>query len=285
MSLGIPLAIGGVGINDELPTAVSFLNLENKISNGSVSVSITWGNPTSNFGGTVIVKKEGSAPTKFTDGTIVYDGTGTTYIDENVVIDTQYYYRAYTYNSRRQIQTLSVTKNITPKNVIYISELPNESVIKDFYNTDSSNMYFGINFIKIKGTTVIGQELFDDYPNDSNASLNYDKALNYIKNTIHFESEVNANYITTKRLANMNDTNYKPFNTESGRIKTCNNTVYTYWLNDIYSSSDAYAVDGYGNITHRTKTSSQHYLPAIVYNSFAKVNSTPDKDGYYSVKY
>ena len=76
MSIGLPLTLGGVGINEDLPAAVSYLNLTNQVVDGKAQVEVTWGNPASNFGGVAIVRKEGSAPAHFTDGVRVYDGTG-----------------------------------------------------------------------------------------------------------------------------------------------------------------------------------------------------------------
>ena len=99
-------------VNDNLPAAVSYLNLTNQVVGGKAQVEVTWGNPTEHFAGVAIVRKEGGAPASYMDGLLVYDGTGTSYIDENVVMKTNYFYRAYTYNARRQLQTLSVLKNI-----------------------------------------------------------------------------------------------------------------------------------------------------------------------------
>ena len=74
-------------INDELPDAVTNFRLENKNS-VAIGVQMTWSLPTENCSGVAIIRKENSAPVSFTDGVMVYDGTGTSFVDTDVVENT-----------------------------------------------------------------------------------------------------------------------------------------------------------------------------------------------------
>jgi len=62
------------------------------------TVQITW---TKNFVAdtTLIRRKPDSYPTSITDGDFVYNSTGSTYIDGDVVSGNTYYYRAWSYNA------------------------------------------------------------------------------------------------------------------------------------------------------------------------------------------
>jgi len=63
-------------------------------SEDSISLSWTKGNGADK---TVIVRKTGSYPTSITDGTVVYNDTGTSYTDTGLSAGTDYYYRAWSY--------------------------------------------------------------------------------------------------------------------------------------------------------------------------------------------
>lgn len=76
------------------------------------------------------MRKEGSAPTGVRDGVKVYTGTGTSYVDADVVFDTAYYYRAYPYNDKKQYQTLTNVVSVAPQPSKKLSELPVESLLK-----------------------------------------------------------------------------------------------------------------------------------------------------------
>ncbi len=62
---------------------------------GDKQVSLSWTNPTSDFAGVTILRKTGSYPTGPTDGTVVYDSTGTSYTDTGLTNGTTYYYKAF----------------------------------------------------------------------------------------------------------------------------------------------------------------------------------------------
>ena len=66
----------------------------------STSVQLSWTNPTTaDFTGTKIIRKQGSAPFSDSDGTVIYDGPGTSKTDTGVTAGVTYYYGAYTHDA------------------------------------------------------------------------------------------------------------------------------------------------------------------------------------------
>ena len=112
----------GGGVNDTLPDMIVNFTARSSASGGAARVTLTWSNPANAFAGVVIVKKQGSAPARLTDGVRVYQGAGAAYTDDAVAFDTAYYYRAFPYNARRQYQTMleGAVVSATPKGeVVY----------------------------------------------------------------------------------------------------------------------------------------------------------------------
>ncbi len=67
---------------------------------GDAIVQLTWQNPTdTDWAGTRIVRKTGSAPTSPTDGTIVFEGVGDNRMDINLANGTTYYYAAFAFDT------------------------------------------------------------------------------------------------------------------------------------------------------------------------------------------
>ncbi|VYS76294.1 Uncharacterised protein [uncultured Anaerotruncus sp.] len=120
----------GAGVNDTLPPQVTGFKAVDSSSGGVPKITVSWQNPTAFFAGILIVRKEGSAPTGVRDGVKVYTGTGTSYVDADVVFDTAYYYRAYPYNDKKQYQTLTNVVSVAPQPSKKLSELPVESLLK-----------------------------------------------------------------------------------------------------------------------------------------------------------
>ena len=124
MSQGILL--GGSGGYGTLPEQVSGFYA----ARGNAQVSLTWSNPSADYAGTLIVRKAGSYPQRPSDGVKIYKGTGTSYMDTGLVNGMQYDYRAFSYNSRGEYQTISRTATATPVAGFQISELPVGSLVK-----------------------------------------------------------------------------------------------------------------------------------------------------------
>lgn len=120
----------GAGVNDTLPPQVTGFKAVDSSSGGVPKITVSWQNPTAFFAGILIVRKEGSAPTGVRDGVKVYTGTGTSYVDADVVFDTTYYYRAYPYNDKKQYQTLTNAVSVAPRSSKKLSELPEGALLK-----------------------------------------------------------------------------------------------------------------------------------------------------------
>ncbi|HAS80666.1 MAG: Fibronectin type III domain protein [Candidatus Nomurabacteria bacterium GW2011_GWE1_32_28] len=93
-------------------------------------VSLSWTNPNDvDFAGVKIVRKVGSYPVNSTDGTVVYNSNGTSYIDTGLTNDVTYYYAVFAYDEvpnyspgsvsgARAIATPSSGPDITPPSEI-----------------------------------------------------------------------------------------------------------------------------------------------------------------------
>ena len=117
----------GGGINQTLPSQITAFTAT---ADTTPSITLSWTNPTEYFGGVLIVKKIGSAPTSPTDGEKIYSGTAETFTDADVQFDTEYFYRAFAYNSKKQYQTLYAVASAEPRSGLLVSTLPVGSFIK-----------------------------------------------------------------------------------------------------------------------------------------------------------
>jgi len=64
------------------------------------TVSLSWANPLDgDFAGVVVVRSTTGIPDSPTNGTVVYDGLGTSYSDSTLANGTEYYYRVFAYDS------------------------------------------------------------------------------------------------------------------------------------------------------------------------------------------
>lgn len=62
---------------------------------GNNQIALAWTNPSADFNGVTIVRKTTSNPINPTDGTVVYDSSGTSYTNTGLTIGTTYYYTAF----------------------------------------------------------------------------------------------------------------------------------------------------------------------------------------------
>jgi len=66
---------------------------------GDAQVVLTWKNPTdSDFNGVKILRKEGSAPTSTTDGTVIFDANATTFTNTGLTNGVTYYFAAFAFD-------------------------------------------------------------------------------------------------------------------------------------------------------------------------------------------
>ncbi len=92
------------------PTNVSALKVE--VANKALSLS--WRNPIdSDFQKLVIIKNENRIPTSISDGTKIYEGTASEYLDKNVLDEKTYYYAIYVYDTVGNISSGSVITSPT----------------------------------------------------------------------------------------------------------------------------------------------------------------------------
>lgn len=88
---------------------------------GDAQVQLNWTNPPdADFSGTKVMRKTGSYPTGPTDGTMVYTGTGTGYLDTNVSNGILYYYAAFAFDDVPNYATGSLA-SATPMGVADIT--------------------------------------------------------------------------------------------------------------------------------------------------------------------
>lgn len=88
-----------------------------RVTAGNLSVTLSWTSPVkdenNSYAGVRIVRKVDSCPANHNDGTVVYEGKGTSYTDEGLIGDTTYYYRAFSYNSEGKYQTSMRYEEVT----------------------------------------------------------------------------------------------------------------------------------------------------------------------------
>lgn len=129
---------GGGGVNQTLPAQVTAFTAT---ADSTPSVTLSWLNPTEYWAGTLIVKKAGSAPEGVNDGKKIYNGTGTSFVDTAVEYDTEYFYRAFPYNAKKQYQTLYAVASAAPVEGIALSDFPEETLIRMTEGGTGVNFY------------------------------------------------------------------------------------------------------------------------------------------------
>lgn len=69
------------------------------------SISLFWKNPTEDFLRTAVVRNENRYPDSPTDGQVIYEGSGATFTDTNLVNGKKYFYAIYTYDDAKNYST------------------------------------------------------------------------------------------------------------------------------------------------------------------------------------
>ena len=283
-------------INDNLPAAVTNFNLVLQ-SSGPSGVMLTWTLPPTNCSGVAIIRKENSAPVSFTDGVVIYDGTGTSFVDTDVVENTIYYYRIYTYNSRRQIQTFPVSKSI-----LYQMSMPPGSLprLGKVYVQESkcTEIYFkidGNDFIRthgmggIQGSTSVNStdeanERFLKMVNNYSIYSKYPKGLNPIG--CLRSSPTHQSYEYDKLSKEERITTMYPSGYVYGGDKKEGGTSY-YFLNNVDVDSSTHNKIFYENSTGVMKSTdyaigNREFRPMISLANY-RLYAQPDRDGVYSI--
>lgn len=94
----------------EPPAPVTKLKI---IKEDNQSVSLSWTNPTNtDYSKTKILYKVGSYPTSSTDGTVGYEGSGTSATITGLVNDTEHFFRVFTYDTSGNEQNSTVGMQI-----------------------------------------------------------------------------------------------------------------------------------------------------------------------------
>lgn len=126
MAKGYKMGQSGGGINKTLPFQLTAFTA---VADSTPQITLSWENPTEYWAGTLIVKKAGSAPEGVNDGEKIYNGTGTSFVDTAVEYDTEYFYRAFPYNAKKQYQTEVLTVSAVALNAIPLSELAEGALV------------------------------------------------------------------------------------------------------------------------------------------------------------
>ena len=83
-------------VDVDVPNSVSNIS----VSTGNHYVMLYWTNPTnSDLEGVKVVRKEGSYPSTYDDGTLVYDGTESFFVDSGLDNHINYYYAIFAYDN------------------------------------------------------------------------------------------------------------------------------------------------------------------------------------------
>lgn len=104
---------GGVGGGGYIAPNVTIINLT--ATPYDKQIILSWTKPAdSSFVDGVIVRKLGSSPTSSTDGTTIYQGTGSSFTDTNLINGLTYYYAAFSMTVSGLSSTAKATISATP---------------------------------------------------------------------------------------------------------------------------------------------------------------------------
>ncbi len=132
---------------------------------GDSQISLSWTNPTdADLAGVKILRKTGNAPTGPTDGTLAYQGTGTSQIDTGLTNGTTYYYRAFTYDEVPNYSS-GMTASGTPAagpdttppgNVSGFTPTPGDSQISLTWTNPTDADFAGVKILRKIGSAPTG---------------------------------------------------------------------------------------------------------------------------------
>jgi len=127
---------------------------------GNTEVLLTWVNPTDpDRAGTRILRKIGSFPTTPTDGTIIYESVGNSFLNTGLTNDIQYFFGAFAFDDSQNFSVIATT-TATPS---LLAVIPTQMC------TDNDG---GENF-SMQGTTNDGSGDLIDFCQDSQTLIEY----------------------------------------------------------------------------------------------------------------
>ena len=101
---------------------------------GNTQVGLSWANPSDvDFVGVKILRKTSGYPASSTDGTVVYEGGGTSHADTGLTNGETYYYKAYTYDEVANFAP-GVQASATPADFIPPSNITDFTVAEGLNN-------------------------------------------------------------------------------------------------------------------------------------------------------
>lgn len=152
-----------LSISSDPVTEVPFGNVYDlKAIPAHEQVTLSWKNPGGDFAGVRIVRKTGSFPAGYGDGTTVYDGTGTGFTDTSVTNGTTYYYKAFAYDSN-PIYTGGVGVVATPQadvtppaNVSGFSVTAGDTLVNLSWTNPGDSDFSGVRIVRKTGSYPAG---------------------------------------------------------------------------------------------------------------------------------
>ncbi len=191
---------------------------------------LSWRNPTgfANFDGVRILRKIGSIPASINDGVVVYDGSSEETIDNNVSLDTRYYYALFVRSTTGHYSAAVIASLTAEKEDDPFEDFPTASSsdpliralkLGDFIFTQPGEkaQYFGANgLVVVKGNKTV------------TVSLAYNKVPEVLKTigiTLHDPVDPNKTFSFTLRL-NSTKTAYTATVAPLGRTGTYRVGIY-----------------------------------------------------------
>ena len=157
---------------------------------GDASVRLTWSNPPDgNYAGVAIVRKTGGYPSKVLDGTKIYEGTGTSFTDTGLANGTQYFYRAFAYNSKHEYQTEYCVATMTPLHGYQLGTFPIGTKLK-FGSIFGNPIVMKIANISGNNVTLITDGIIARYAFDAKEPLNGDSNRQNYGNNRYVQSNI-----------------------------------------------------------------------------------------------
>ncbi len=135
------------------------------VTPGDGQITLRWTNPSdADFAGVRILRKTGSAPTGPSDGTVAYQGTGTSQVDTGLTNGTTYYYQAFAYDEVPNYSAgvaasgtpVAGADSTAPGNVTGFTVTPGDGQITLRWTNPSDADFAGIRILRKTGSAPTG---------------------------------------------------------------------------------------------------------------------------------